>query len=301
MEPCDPPEVWLPVFVFSKDRPCQLLCSLASLLRHLKAKAIDISILYKASSKAFSDSYSVVEGLLGSGLYTAQTSQVEFHWMEETETKTLGLLLDEALERVRHRSKAAQSVLLTVDDALWFQDFDATAAMELLREDGRIYSVHAKLCPRIEYAHPNNKFMRVPPFYSKQPALPFQKEKSDGSTSELLIFDRSKGEYDWNYPWELSASFYRLDSVEEVLQKIRAEFGASAADHPNHLEGYGVRLLKQQKLRTANSATHCACSDHPVVAVVTINRVQNLFENPVYDTNGSEMSPEELDKVGNSE
>ena len=114
---------------------------------------------------------------------------------------------------------------------------------------------------------------------------------------EWLIFEREKGEYDWNYPWELSASFYRLESVEEVLKTIRSEFGDLAVDHPNHLEGYGVRLLKQQKLPSANFSKFCACCISPKVHVVTINRVQSLFENPVYSQDGSDITVSELDQV----
>ena len=51
----------------------------------------------------------------------------------------------------------------------------------------------------------------------------------DLTGSTLLLFDRSSGEYDWNYPWELSASIYRLEAVKEALQAIRKEFGQDAA------------------------------------------------------------------------
>eukprot|EP00438_Fugacium_kawagutii_P023032 Skav229909 [mRNA] locus=scaffold2151:514090:515223:- [translate_table: standard] len=209
--------------------------------------------------------------------------------MEESDENTLGKLIDSTLARIRGK---IATVLLTVDDALWFKDFNAAAAMRLLSNaKHRVYAVHAKLCPRVEYAHPNNKFMRVPPFQSPC-------HTNEDSATEFLIFERERGEYDWNYPWELSASLYRLESVEEVLKGIRSEFGFDAADHPNHLEGYGVRLLKQQKLTTANASPYCACPSDPVVAVVTINRVQSLFENPIYaQSDGSEISVEELDQV----
>ena len=76
--------------------------------------------------------------------------------------------------------------------------------------------------------------------------------------------------------------------------------GGLEVHHPNHIEGYGVRLLKQQKLASANAAALCACPCDPVVAVVTINRVQGLFKNPVYQTPGqesSEVPPEILDQL----
>lgn len=256
------------VIIFSKDRPCQLLSSLTS-LRHLRGVSLDVSVLYKATGPRFKDSYAAVQGLLRSGCYEFDTP-VQFHWLLEGE-KTLGELLDDVLKRA-----VAKAVLLTVDDALWFDDVDLRAAVELLETDRSVYAVHAKLCPRVEYAHPNNKFMRLPPFRK--------------AGKELLVFERSKGEYDWNYPWELSGSLYRLESVLEVLEAVRKHFGAGAVDHPNHLEGYGVRLAKQERLMCPK---FCACMDRPVMAVVTVNRVQPLFENPVY----GEMSTEDLDSM----
>ncbi|CAJ1373656.1 unnamed protein product [Effrenium voratum] len=274
----------LGVIVFSKDRPCQLLCSLASLLRHVTGVSLKVWVLYKASPE-FSDSYAVVEKLLTTQLY----GKAEFHFAEEGD-ETLGELLDSVTTQARGEASA---VLLTVDDAVWFDDFDGSAALRLLRNDARVYAVHAKLCPRVEYAHPNNKFMRVPPFASES-KRDLRSQIEAAFEPELLVFDREKGEYDWNYPWELSASIYRWEAVREILAAIRLEFGPSAADHPNHLEGYGVRLLKQQKLASAQAAPLCACPSQPVVAIVTINRVQTLFENPVYE---GETSPEVLDRV----
>ena len=257
------------VIVFSKDRPCQLLSSLSS-LRHLRGASLDVNVLYKATSGLFKDSYSVVQGLFRRGYYDFE-APVQLHWLEEGE-QSLGQLLEGLLKRLGRES----TVLLTVDDALWFDDFDVRAAVELLQREPEVYAVHAKLCPRVEYAHPNNRFMRLPPFRE--------------AGGELLIFERSKGEYDWNYPWELSASLYRLDSVLEVLEAVKKSFGASAVDHPNHLEGYGVRLAKQEVLTLPR---FCACLERPVVHVVTLNRVQTLFENPVY----GEMSTEDLDSM----
>ena len=45
--PSAPSQQCLAVVVFSKDRPCQLLASLASLLRHVVGVALDISVLFK--------------------------------------------------------------------------------------------------------------------------------------------------------------------------------------------------------------------------------------------------------------
>eukprot|EP00931_Biecheleriopsis_adriatica_P047570 TRINITY_DN27429_c0_g1_i1.p1 TRINITY_DN27429_c0_g1~~TRINITY_DN27429_c0_g1_i1.p1 ORF type:complete len:775 (-),score=157.19 TRINITY_DN27429_c0_g1_i1:56-2380(-) len=282
------------VLIFSKDRPYQLISSLSSLLQHVKGVVLQVSVLFKASTGAFAESYRVVQAL-----YAHQEfhDRLEVHWEEETKDQPLGALIDRAIER---GGSGAAGLMFTVDDALWFDDFDGAAAVELLRRNADVYTVHAKLSPRVEYAHPNDKFMRIPPLSSCSSSALSMDSLLEKATSELLIYERSRGEYDWNYPWELSASVYRLADVQEALDAVRCHFGREAADHPNRLEGYGVRLLKQEKLSSAKRAKSCACSARPVVAIVTINRVQALFDNPVYGGGpggAAEASPEALDQL----
>ena len=285
----------LAVVVFSKDRPCQLLTSLTSLRNHILGATLDITVLFKASCEKFRESYDIVRRLLSekSLQHSVATPQAQavIHWDEEDDMHKVGDLLEAALARVQGKSAV---VLFTVDDALWVSDFQADVALQLLHSNARVYAVHAKLCPRIEYAHPNDKFMRVPPLSHGSTS------SNSNTSSDLLLFERSSGEYDWNYPWELSASMYRLDAVKETLEAIRTEFGRDAVHHPNHIEGYGVRLLRQEKLASANCAPLCACPCNPVVMVVTINRVQSLFDNPVYQTPGhdlAEVHPLVLDEL----
>lgn len=61
------------------------------------------------------------------------------------------------------------------------------------------------------------------------------------------------------------------------------------ASHPNCLELWGNKLLAKKPLSSAPaSATTntipplCACSSRPVMSVVTINRVQDVYSTPVY-------------------
>lgn len=292
----------LAVIVFSKDRPYQLACCLASLLRHVCGAILDISVLFRASQLAFRQSYTVVESLFAKACgpnHHKAHSHASIFWEEETDTKPLGIILEESLHRAE--SLGAAGLLFTVDDALWFTDFQAGTAVHILQSDPSVYAIHAKLCPRIEYAHPNDKFMRLPRFVAFVESADKRVLAQSGPVEpNFLLYDLSQGEYDWNYPWELSASIYRIEDVREMLMSIKEHFGQAGIDHPNTLEGYGVRLFKQQRVKAAAQSAKCACSSYPVVAVVTINRVQTLFENPVYchgdgKAGSSETSPEVLD------
>lgn len=307
----------LVVIVFSKDRPCQLLSCLASMALHVTDAVLEIYVLYRTTSQAFADSYRVVKSLFdaeGSSL-ESRKSHLIMHWLEETDDRPLGDLLEEVASTRAHDTDA---VLFTVDDALWFRRCNVGAAVRLLQSQEDVYTVHVKLCPRNEFAHPNDKFMRVPRLHSYvDEAAAVRREIAGvdgvagssrpgevglgevGLESEFFIYDRSQGEYDWNYPWELSASVYRWPDVCEMLGAIRERFGAEGVNHPNRLEGFGVRIFKQEGVSSVRRKK-CACMRRPVVAVVTINRVQTLFDNPVYGPNAAaadELSPEALDQL----
>lgn len=304
----------LAVVIFSKDRPFQAACSLSSALRHICGTRLLISVLYKASTSCFEQSYAVVSRLLARSASAGGAGGSELHWERESADTPLGALLDRAVARAE--AAKASGLLFTVDDALWLDVFQADLALALLRRDQNIYAVHAKLCPRVEYAHPNDKLMRVPRLHADAAAVEelsatcataCDAEASVGSQAapletHLLTYERSSGEYDWNYPWELSASVYRLEDVREMLSAIREHFGQEGVDHPNRLEGFGVRLFKQEKVKAATRTAKCACVSRPAVVVVTINRVQTLFDNPIYgqggasDVSSPEASPEELDR-----
>lgn len=281
----------LAICVFSKDRAFQLLCCLGSLLQHVKGASLHIFVLFYSSSSSSRQGYEFVEALF-------RKSHARIHWEEEKHDRPLGQLLDDVI--VKAESSESQGLLFTVDDALWFENFDAGAAVRLLEASPSVYAFHVKLNPRVEYAHPNDKFMKVPKFQSfasDEFAKCSSQNDSDGrlgTEPELLVYKRSQGEYDWNYPWELSASIYRLADVREMLDRIREHFGESGVNHPNRLEGYGVRLFKQEKVKASTNTSHCACLAYPAVCVVTINRVQELFDNPVYSIRctGSESTCE---------
>ncbi|CAK0859181.1 unnamed protein product, partial [Prorocentrum cordatum] len=272
---------------------------------------LDVCVLFKASGPSFADSYRVAEALLrrppdagGAGSAEGPPTPALLRFEEEREApgRSLGALLDAEVARAQERG--ACGLLFLVDDALWHGAFDAGAALRLLGSEDGVYTVHAKLNPRVEYAHPNNKFMRVPRLSAYGPAAASSEDggavMGEWLESGLLIYERDQGEYDWNYPWELSASIYRVADVREMLAAVREHFGEAGVGHPNRLEGYGVRLFKQQKVSGATRGSRCACAGRPVVAVVTVNRVQSLFDNPVYRrsegaSGGPEASPEALD------
>ena len=55
--------------------------------------------------------------------------------------------------------------------------------------------------------------------------------------------------------------------------------------HPNLLEAEGARLLSPsfgQSQSLLRSSTKCCCLASPCMSVITINRVQSIYDNPIY-------------------
>jgi len=109
-----------------------------------------------------------------------------------------------------------------------------------------------------------------------------------------MTFVRVMGSLEWNYPWELSSSLYRIGDVRAMLESIVEHHGAEGISHPNKLEECG-ELVTHSNQCEAFIKPMCACSKGPVASAVVINRVQELFQNPVYQE--TQMDVEELDQM----
>lgn len=93
-----------------------------------------------------------------------------------------------------------------------------------------------------------------------------------------LAWERSAGELDWDYGWDLCCSLYRGVDVERILSQIPT----TATWHPNSIEALGSAELKRNGSLGA-LRPHCACFAYPVLSVLAINRVQDIYQAPIYD------------------
>jgi hypothetical protein len=98
---------------------------------------------------------------------------------------------------------------------------------------------------------------------------------------ELVAFEAGKGTHDWDYPWDLCGTLYRVSTVRSVLRRLRAAVPLGATHppslrHPNALEAAGQSAFR------AVFADMTACGGvwlrsalaRRAMVVVTINRVQ---------------------------
>ena len=94
----------------------------------------------------------------------------------------------------------------------------------------------------------------------------------------FLKFRRSETEFDWNYPFDFCGSIYRLTQVFQVLDKIEPE---NKILKPNTFEFSGNKAIKFNML--AKSHPYSLCLNWPVTTVITVNKVQDIYNTPVYE------------------
>ena len=206
------------------------------------------------------------------------------------------------LQGILKECSNAKTIMFTVDDAFFYRNFSLSECANLLERRKDVYSVHLKLSSRIDYCHPAQKNVKVPTLHKD---------------STFMIFDRSEGTMDWNYPWDLAGSVYRTWSVtslksqeyhayhknitptptgtSDVLKMFRvlnSMYDMSACNHPNRLEAAGDKISKQvttQFMLGLDKKSQCACMCETVMSVITVNCVQDVFKNPTY-SNEIELS-----------
>lgn len=102
----------------------------------------------------------------------------------------------------------------------------------------------------------------------------------------FLKFRRSETELDWNYPFDFCGAIYRLQTVKEVIAKITP---LDKIGRPNTFEFEGNKAIKFNML--ARSQPYSLALNWPVMTVVTVNKVQDIYDTPVYRLPG--LEPEE--------
>lgn len=160
-----------------------------------------------------------------------------------------------------------------VDDMLFFHPIDLAAILKLLDTHwSELFSAHLKLYPGINYSHTNDRLIDQLP--SSADLTPLDSELT------YFSYDRTQTELDWNYPFDFCGSIYLLDRVVEVLEAIYASELKEKVKKPNSFEYVGNKVIKERGI--ADGVTRCICLNRPVMTVITVNKVQDVYETPVY-------------------
>jgi len=77
-------------------------------------------------------------------------------------------------------------------------------------------------------------------------------------------------------PFDFCGSVYLLDSVTKVMDAMD---DISKISKPNTFEYFGNLAIKNHAL----ASTLCLCLNEPVMTVITVNKVQDVYDTPVYE------------------
>jgi hypothetical protein len=187
-------------------------------------------------------------------------------------------------QTLTHKSNVNSFIQFCVDDMLFYQPFDLTESLTLLLKQQDVLSYTVALHDNVSYCHPADQDATRPP------DLVYELY---GTNSR--IFMRMFGTKDWNYPFNLCGSIFRADDVQSIVQVIQKS--SKGLTHPNLFEVAGNQAIATLQstlsltgtgIDTGTDTDICqrlqrvACCGKAVMSVVTVNRVQGVFENRVY-------------------
>eukprot|EP00656_Telonema_subtile_P056899 TRINITY_DN9230_c0_g1_i1.p1 TRINITY_DN9230_c0_g1~~TRINITY_DN9230_c0_g1_i1.p1 ORF type:complete len:291 (+),score=59.95 TRINITY_DN9230_c0_g1_i1:200-1072(+) len=247
------------VICFSKDRSFQLRECLRTIQQFVRGE-LSIHVLYTVRPE-FEKSYDQIK---------SEYPEVEFVREED-----FG-------EQLRHLvAEGADHVLLCCDDSLYFREVDMRNVVGVLA-DKQVVSYHLMLHPGLSFCHPQGK-----------PSSPPAAMMPAGTHSNKWI--RLMGSLEWNYPWDLSSTVYRREDVVSMLECIVAQSGVQGISHPNRLELSGMKAVLSGSAPEGFTGALAACPVAPTAAAVVLNRVQEIFENPIYEE--TNQSVEDLEAL----
>ena len=289
---------------FSKDRAFQLQQALRTFDRFADSgvAAVSHAVLYRSSSPQHQRAYEQL---------AQRHPRVTF--VDETSSAAISAAAAEVpglshfplhLRAILSAHPQCGHVLLAVDDLFFFAPFSLSAALQLMTATPTLLTVHLALHPLLTFHQPSASPI-TPPAFLPPGQLSVTADVEPGPPSPYLLFEHSGvGSHDFRYPFSLTASLYRRQDVQSIVDALTAE--RSPWHHPNLLEAAGNALISTMAsvpapIRAflpphADSASAltltrqlAACPATAMCAVLTVNRVQEVFKNPVCEAAGQDV------------
>jgi glycosyltransferase involved in cell wall biosynthesis len=255
--------------IFSKDRPGQLLCCIESLLNNNPHQLDVIYIIWLSTNSVSENNYLETFSRLLRRNSLERDVQAEITTVIKPIRQENTTSSHQSFYNILHsiiKDETFDFIYFQVDDAIYYSDSRKilTKGMELLSHHENVLGIHTKLwrnCTRCQPAN-NVKIVR-PPIIN--------------SLHDFCLFQRQDGTYDWNYPFDLSGGLYRRRDVFNLIQTI----DPTKCTSPNKLEVLG----NESGWIGFGSMPFSACPDRltPILSLITINRVQSDYLNPIYD------------------
>lgn len=219
-------------------------------------EAPKVSVLYKDEPE-FSKSYDKVK---------EEFPQVTFH-KEEDFAQQLKTLMSQI---------STEYFSFGVDDVLFYRNWSMETVVRAFSEyPKQTYGFSLRLHPGVAFCHPANTYFPTPGLVQ---------------VNDFYLWDSATALMDWAYNFELCATIYKSQTAQEMVNQIEKVFPIDGISHPNHLEGKGSLLVHADKRKIM------ACPLEATASVITCNRVQSIYENPIYE-NENLYSPGAMDKL----
>ena len=154
---------------------------------------------------------------------------------------------------------APNFIMFGCDDVIFKDDVDIEKVIEKVKLPDTI-GFSLRLGKGLTYNFPLDKNINEPKY-----------EESDG----ILRWEWKNAEGDYGYPFELDASIYKKEFVENLINSL------GVWGHPNLLEGLGANLITNQ---ISDMPKYLYSFSSPKALVIQINKVQTLSPNKFYDT-----------------
>ncbi len=236
--------------IFSKNRPMQLDALLRSFFMHCKdSDRIDTAVLYRATSSKYEQQY---DKLSKANDKVTFIKQIDFR------------------KQVLDGMAPYDFILFLVDDSLFVNDFSVMDCINNLNANDEALGFSLRLGCNTVYCYPHNAVQSIPE-YTEAP-------------KDIINFDWTKAEGDFNYPLELSSSFYRTGDILPLMKQVRF-------DNPNALEV----ILNAKKALFKIQKRYLMCFRQSAAFSVPANRVQGVHANRAGDRR--EHTPERLNDL----
>lgn len=236
--------------IFSKDRALQLQAAIESFLLHCRDHDnIYLTVLYKASSELYAAQYAELKNRFPGISFVEESS------FREQVLSVLG---------------KCDYILFMVDDNIFTRHFcigDVTAA---LAQQTDTIGFSLRLGENTTYCYMEETEQRQPQF--------------EKVTDDILKYDWTASEHDYNYPLEVSSSVYRSKEITGFLSEV--DFS-----NPNTFE---VQMVSAEQFR--QSRPNLLCYRTSVTFCNPVNKVQNVYEQNKSGTK-ERYSPESLAQI----
>lgn len=242
------------VIVFSKNRPFQLQQYLISLFKFVDQEA-QVFVIFKADT-AYSVQYEQLINEFSNVSFISQT------------TDDLLPIIEDALQHIGN-----QFMMFGVDDVLFYRSIPTSDIIQYLElYADTIVGCSLRLNPYIQFCHSaGNVRMCVP--------------RLTDLTEQLSYFRLGEGSFDWDYPYELSATIYPTKSMISLIQSLKWQ--NKKFNTPNFIEeAMAMSYLHYKYNKPFNN--NMLCMRKPCCSIITINRVQDEFQNPIFESGPSD-------------